>query len=199
MRATAKIAQWNDAKGYGWLELREGRLFLHVSDISKRKYRPKVGDLVAYDIGQDQQGRRCAHNVEQVRASSPLMPDSILFLVVILVVPVAALHGLSSVVPWRMVAGLAVGINVLSLAFYWIDKRRAEAGQWRISEGSLHLLELLGGWPGAFLAQRLFRHKIGKVSYQIVFWLIVLAYEYAALDFLLGWKLAHGVSQLISR
>jgi len=199
MRATDKIAQWNDAKGYGWLGVGEGRLFLHVSDISKRKYWPKVGDLVAYDIGQDQQGRRCANNVEQLKRSYHLMPDSILFLVVLLVVPVIAMYWLSSVLPWRLVAGLAVGVNILSLGFYWIDKRRAEAGQWRISEGSLHLLELLGGWPGAFLAQRLFRHKIEKVSYQIVFWLIVLAYEYAAIDFLLGWKLAHSVSQWIAR
>jgi len=41
----------------------------------------------------------------------------------------------------------------------------------------LHLLELLGGWPGAFLAQRRLRHKCSKRRYQFVFWLIVLAYQ----------------------
>ena len=35
------------------------------------------------------------------------------------------------------------------------------------------MLALLGGWPGAFLAQRYFRHKTQKVSFQIVSWLIV--------------------------
>ncbi|SJM91388.1 Cold-shock protein (fragment) [Crenothrix polyspora] len=44
---------------------------------------------------------------------------------------------------------------------------------WRIPEKSLHTLELLGGWPGALLAQRTLRHKNRKPSYQVVFWLIV--------------------------
>ena len=56
---------------------------------------------------------------------------------------------------------------------YVVDKRAARAGKPRISEMTLHLLELGGGWPGAFFAQRLVRHKNSKVSFQIVFWLIV--------------------------
>ena len=34
------------------------------------------------------------------------------------------------------------------------------------------MVELLGGWPGALLGQRRFRHKTRKRSYQLVFWLI---------------------------
>jgi len=98
-----------------------------------------------------------------------------------------------------LAVAIAFGLSGAAFAGHWIDKRKAESGEWRTPENTLHLFELLGGWPGAFLAQRLFRHKTEKVSYQVVFWLIVLAYEYAAIDFLLGWKLAHGVSQLISR
>jgi hypothetical protein len=41
---------------------------------------------------------------------------------------------------------------------------------WRTPEKVLHASELLGGWPGALLAQQLFRHKTRKVSYQLVFW-----------------------------
>jgi uncharacterized membrane protein YsdA (DUF1294 family) len=51
-------------------------------------------------------------------------------------------------------------------------------------------LELLGGWPGAFLAQRWLRHKCSKGSYQAVFWLIVLAYQFAAFDSLQNWQLS---------
>lgn len=54
--------------------------------------------------------------------------------------------------------------------------------------GWLHLLELLGGWPGAFLAQRRLHHKCSKGSYQFVFWLIVLAYQFAAYDSFQNWK-----------
>jgi uncharacterized membrane protein YsdA (DUF1294 family) len=79
----------------------------------------------------------------------------------------------------------------------WIDKRRAKSERWRVPEKVLHLLEFFGGWPGAFLAQRIFRHKTEKIRYQLIFWLIVAAYEYAAVDFLLGWKITHHIRQLI--
>jgi uncharacterized membrane protein YsdA (DUF1294 family) len=64
-------------------------------------------------------------------------------------------------------------MSIICFVCYFIDKRAAEKNQWRISEKTLHTLELLGGWPGAFLAQRTFRHKNRKLSYQVVFWLIV--------------------------
>jgi uncharacterized membrane protein YsdA (DUF1294 family) len=71
-----------------------------------------------------------------------------------------------------------------------VDKRREEEREWRVPEARLHLLEILGGWPGAFLAQRRLRHKCSKGSYQVVFWLIVLAYQFAAFDSLNNWQLS---------
>ena len=58
---------------------------------------------------------------------------------------------------------------------YGIDKRRAkQEGSDRISEKTLHVLSLLGGWPGAIAGQKLFRHKTYKKSFPLVFWLTVL-------------------------
>ncbi len=64
--------------------------------------------------------------------------------------------------------------SVLTFFVYGLDKRAAMRGRWRTPEATLHLLELLGGFPGALLAQRVFRHKRAKVRYLVVFWLIVL-------------------------
>jgi uncharacterized membrane protein YsdA (DUF1294 family) len=55
----------------------------------------------------------------------------------------------------------------------------------RIPESRLHLAELLGGWPGAWVAQRLFRHKSAKVRYRVVFWAIVVLHVAGWLA--LGW------------
>jgi uncharacterized membrane protein YsdA (DUF1294 family) len=61
----------------------------------------------------------------------------------------------------------------MAFGMYGIDKRRAGRGDWRISENTLHTIELLGGWPGAWIAQRIFRHKWRKTQYVVVFWIIV--------------------------
>jgi uncharacterized membrane protein YsdA (DUF1294 family) len=74
------------------------------------------------------------------------------------------------------VIGLYALMSAVAFALYSIDKRRARGGQWRISEGTLHLVELLGGWPGAWIAQRVLRHKSSKFSYRIIFWMIVAAH-----------------------
>ncbi len=56
---------------------------------------------------------------------------------------------------------------------YAIDKWKAEADDWRIPEKTLHILELLGGWPGGIVAQKRLRHKNRKFSYQMVFRAII--------------------------
>jgi uncharacterized membrane protein YsdA (DUF1294 family) len=78
---------------------------------------------------------------------------------------------------------------------YAADKNRVRRGEWRVPEQMLHLVELIGGWPGAFVAQRRLRHKCSKASYQIVFWVIVLAQQFVALDFVLGWVLVRKVAE----
>jgi uncharacterized membrane protein YsdA (DUF1294 family)/cold shock CspA family protein len=64
-------------------------------------------------------------------------------------------------------------LSLAAFVLYGKDKYQAIRGHWRIREGTLHLVEALGGWPGAFLAQQTLRHKTAKLSYQAAFWLIV--------------------------
>ena len=67
-----------------------------------------------------------------------------------------------------------VACSLLAVVFYGIDKRCAIRDKPRISERTLHLLSVGGGWPGAHLARMVFRHKTQKVSFRIVFWIIVI-------------------------
>jgi len=78
-----------------------------------------------------------------------------------------------------------VAMSLLALFLYWRDKRQARAGGWRTPEKVLHAVELLGGWPGALIAQQVWRHKTRKVSFQLVFWLIVLLHQVFWIDRLL--------------
>ncbi len=65
---------------------------------------------------------------------------------------------------------------IMSLIVYLMyaqDKLIAIRGGWRIPESTLHLVELLGGWPGAYVAQQTMRHKTVKTSYQTTYCAIV--------------------------
>jgi uncharacterized membrane protein YsdA (DUF1294 family) len=75
-------------------------------------------------------------------------------------------------------------LSVLAFFLYWNDKRTARLDQRRTPENVLHALEFAGGWPGALLAQQVFRHKTRKVSFQLVFWIIVLLHQVFWIDML---------------
>lgn len=65
-------------------------------------------------------------------------------------------------------------MSVVTFITMWRDKRAAVAGSnRRTPESTLHLIELLGGWPGTLAAQRLVRHKTRKTRYLISLWLII--------------------------
>ena len=69
----------------------------------------------------------------------------------------------------RTVIGVYGLMSLITFAVYYLDKRAARLGRPRTPEATLHVLELLGGWPGALLAQRLIRHKNAKIGYLVVF------------------------------
>jgi uncharacterized membrane protein YsdA (DUF1294 family) len=71
------------------------------------------------------------------------------------------------------ILALYLAASAASIVVYAVDKSAAQHGRWRARESTLHLLALIGGWPGALVAQRLFRHKSRKPSFQAVFLLTV--------------------------
>ena len=59
-------------------------------------------------------------------------------------------------------------MSLITFAVFGHDKRLARKQRMRVPEKRLHLLELLGGFPGAFLAITLFHHKSSKPSFLII-------------------------------
>ncbi|MDT8857712.1 DUF1294 domain-containing protein [Paracoccaceae bacterium Fryx2] len=71
--------------------------------------------------------------------------------------------------PWLLIgalAGFLVVANLLCALAFWLDKRRAVAGEWRIPEATLLGMALAGGWVGAKWAQHRFRHKTRKQPFR---------------------------------
>lgn len=66
-----------------------------------------------------------------------------------------------------------ITINFTTFIAYGVDKRAAIKKNWRVPENDLHMLEFLGGWIGAWLAQKAFRHKTAKRSFQNMYKLMI--------------------------
>lgn len=150
---------------------------MRISALNSRARRPGVGDRVTYSVGKDSRGRLQAKAVgfvdqeraERVRGSA--FPRSIVGIVALAVAAGASADGFLPPV----LAGAYFVLSIFSFVAYMRDKSAAKRDAWRTPEGTLHMLDLLGGWPGGLIAQQRFHHKTLKQSFQFVFWLSVVA------------------------
>lgn len=193
---TGKIDEWDERRGYGYVRTGRERIFLHAREFAERHQKTGRGDLIAFEMGEDRKGRPCAKSVCTVKTGSRLSASDFLSLTVLLLLPGMAAANLP-VALWKvsLVGGV---ISVFSWFQYCADKGRAKAGEWRISESRMLIWDLLGGWPGGFLAQKHLRHKTVKRSYQACFWGIVALYQLGALDYLNEWVLVKWAVALIA-
>lgn len=82
-------------------------------------------------------------------------------------------------------------MSVLTFLLYGLDKALALYNKRRISEDKLQILTLFCGWPGAYLGQQTFKHKVSKVVFMRKYWLYV-CINTAALSGYLVWQFQQG-------
>jgi len=74
-----------------------------------------------------------------------------------------------------LLLALYCSFSLVGFAMNRADKFAAERGAWRIPEANLHAIALLGGWPGALVARRVFRHKTTRQPFRTILWGTVIA------------------------
>jgi len=178
MRYQGRLTQWNDEKGFGFITPNGGseRVFVHIQSFQSRHRRPAEDALLTYELQLDTNGRARAANVAfagEARTAAAQQGDSALSMVLLGIFVIAlAAACVRGALPFAVLGFYAVA-SLLAFVMYLWDKISAESGRWRTPETTLHLFALIGGWPGALLAQRRYRHKTRKVSFRRVFWMTV--------------------------
>jgi uncharacterized membrane protein YsdA (DUF1294 family)/cold shock CspA family protein len=196
MKNPGVISRWNDDKGFGFIRPKEGgeEVFLHISAFRGAR-RPRTGDPVNFIAGVDANGRRRAEQAlldggdadsqevepEDSPTQRPVRNSGAkrTGFLALCVLPLLGLYRLLLLDTSVLLVLGYPAVSLLTYALYWKDKQSALRGTWRTPESTLHFFEMMGGWPGALLAQQRLRHKNQKRSYQIAFWLIVLMHQAA--------------------
>lgn len=197
MRYQGKISRWNDAQGFGFISPNGGGqpVFVHIKSFASRHRRPADNDSVSYERKTDASGRMQAVHVafagERMSPASPAGRSNAALIIALAFLAMLAGLVIAGRVPLAVV-GLYLLASAVAFITYALDKAAAQRDQWRTRESTLHLLALIGGWPGALAAQKLLRHKSGKPSFQTMFRLTVILNCGA-----LGWSLSPSGAALL--
>jgi uncharacterized membrane protein YsdA (DUF1294 family)/cold shock CspA family protein len=180
MRFDGTLKTWNDERGFGFIEPSQGgdEVFVHIKAFGPRSGRPQLNQRLSFELELGPQGKKRAKNVQAVRAArAPVARardtparwgTATLFVIPAFVMVYVVVSAI-----WRTPHGLAAAYAAASgvtFIAYAVDKSAAERKRWRTPESTLHFLALVGGWPGALLAQQFLRHKSSKAEFRAVFW-----------------------------
>jgi uncharacterized membrane protein YsdA (DUF1294 family)/cold shock CspA family protein len=181
MRFQGRISNWNDDKGFGFVEPNGGgkRAFVHIKAFNRRTCRPVNGEIITYELVHQKNNRYVAQNIKFTRdttkSANYIKVKNRSRLGTIFTLSFCV--GLIALILTGKISALIVGaycvMSALTFITYAIDKSAAKNGRWRTPEKTLHIFALLGGWPGAFFAQNILRHKSIKNEFRRVFWATV--------------------------
>ena len=175
MRYQGRVTTWKDDRGFGFItpDDSQGQVLVHISSFANRQRRPTGNERVSYELKVDGTGRSQAAAVRFIGEQSGLTVPSArtnapaLFTLAFFGFVVYATF--AGRLPYAVPAFYVIA-SVTTFFAYLLDKSAASRREWRTKESTLHMLSLLGGWPGAIAAQRLLRHKSAKTPFQFTFW-----------------------------
>lgn len=187
-RFEGSLISWNSERGFGFIKPKSGGrdVFVHVRDLEFKGKTPLLGETIFYDITQRSDGKYRAINAYingEKNHKSITYAIVIGFCFIFIAIPFILSLYIINITYYPLV--LYSLLSLICFFVYVYDKQMAIRGGWRIRESSLHWLELIGGWPGALIAQMIIGHKNSKATFQFIFSVIVLLHFIAWAVYLL--------------
>jgi uncharacterized membrane protein YsdA (DUF1294 family)/cold shock CspA family protein len=211
MRKAGRVVRFDAARGFGFIRCAdsEADVFFHVRDFAGEGQPPVEGLAVVYEeihvggkgprgmavrpsdavrpasAGLRTSSTRRRKPDRPMQAPAPESGKGWVLMGMVVYGGVLLWAGTQQRLPvWALLALPLV--NLLTFGAYWRDKQAARNGAWRTSEKDLHLLSLAGGWPAAWFAQQVLRHKSRKSSFRQTYWMTVFAHLLAVASWLWG-------------
>ncbi|WP_394713417.1 DUF1294 domain-containing protein [Desulfogranum marinum] len=179
MRLKGKVIKWQNDKGFGFIEPINGKpdFFFHENFFLNQSRRPVVGDEVSFEIATNSEGKQRAERVlfrgeRDPRKLGEIFDVIYTSLSCLFLICIGVLVFLKKLDPIILVLYLL--LSLITFLLYRQDKIKAKNDEWRTPENKLHFFSLIGGWPGALIAQRRLRHKSRKRSFLAVFYITVI-------------------------
>ena len=137
----------------------------------------EINQSVIYSKSSDSRGRPRAVNVDfvgdKISHDNTSESGAISFAVAACFLAIVGISVFSGKMP-LLILGLYIMASLATFLWYAKDKSAARKGAWRTPESTLHLMSLVGGWPGALIAHQMLRHKSKKQPFRLIFWITVM-------------------------
>ncbi|WP_256354342.1 cold shock and DUF1294 domain-containing protein [Variovorax sp. dw_308] len=175
MKRQGTLVRWVKDRGFGFIHCPDisADVFVHLRDFTDKGITPQVGMMLRFEeIHMGGKGPRAvavqaagaARQPQGRSASEPsrrpsdrpngrsrdVAPSTSSLPMALLIAIYVALLGygvwIARISPITLAVLLVISLSTFFI--YGLDKSAAEAGRWRTSETTLHMLSLLGGWPG---------------------------------------------------
>jgi uncharacterized membrane protein YsdA (DUF1294 family)/cold shock CspA family protein len=163
------VVKFDQKRGFGFIRSKtlSKDTFVHIQNIHDQQVL-SVGQQVSFNTKQTDKGLSAIDVIPGKKQTSPFLLYGITAIIVTIATTIFLFQmGL------HIILAYIASVNLSTLLFYGYDKMIAGSSLLRVPEWILHGLSICGGSPTGLIAQKLFRHKTIKGSFQWVYWSIV--------------------------